>query len=143
MTEIFGKLKINSVLSALCFSLFQVSVFEGSKSSIDPELGPVFVGTVRVLSAGFSSLIMKRASRKILFTVCIAVLAVGNVLLATFALLKSRQEEDGGGDDSTTLDQFGWLPLVVVIGILLVHALGVSPIIMLLAGETYPADIRF
>jgi hypothetical protein len=39
------------------------------------------VGIVRVLSSGFSSLIMRRASRKILFIVCMAIIATGNLIL--------------------------------------------------------------
>ncbi len=73
----------------------KVNVFRSAKSSIDPELAPVFVGIVRVISSAFSSLIMRKAHRKMLFMICMSITVTGNVLIATYSLLKSRQEEDG------------------------------------------------
>ena len=71
--------------------MFMVNVFRESKSSVDPELAPVFVGIVRVLSSGFSCLVMGNASRKILYMVCMAIITTGNLILATFSYLKTQQ----------------------------------------------------
>jgi len=121
--------------------MYMVNVFRDAKSSIDPELAPVFVGIVRVLSSGFSSLIMKNASRKILFIICMLVVALGNATLATYSFLKAKHEETLD-PDLAFLNSLGWLPLVVIIISLTCHSLGCLPVIMLLTGELYPTDIR-
>ena len=63
--------------------MYMVNVFRGSTSSIDPELAPVFVGIVRVFSSVCSSYLMRTASRKILFIVCMSIIAFGNLIIAT------------------------------------------------------------
>ena len=80
--------------------VYLVNIFHSSKSSIDPQLAPVFVGIVRVISSCFSSFIMRWAPRKILFMICMLIVMLGNLTIATFAMLKSQQEEAGAEEDS-------------------------------------------
>lgn len=121
--------------------MYMVNVFRGSKSSIDPELAPVFVGIVRVFSSVCSSYLMRTASRKILFIVCMSIIAFGNLIIATYSILKTKQEENPDPELSF-LDTLGWLPLAVIIIILISHALGCLPVVHVLTGELYPTDVR-
>jgi hypothetical protein len=84
---------------------------------------------------------MKRASRKVLYISCMSIIMTGNLILATYSFLKTRQEEQGEGEESI-LDSLGWLPLAVIICILTCHALGCLPVIHILSGESFPTDIR-
>ena len=80
--------------------VYLVNIFESAKSSIDPQLAPVFVGIVRVIASIFSSFIMRWAPRKSLFIICMLMVMCGNLTIATFAMLKTRQEEEGGEEHS-------------------------------------------
>ena len=83
--------------------IYMVNVFRGAKSSIDPELAPVFVGLVRLLASCFSSLIMRWASRKFLYMACMSVVALGNLAIATYSLLKSQLYLEEGYEDTSYL----------------------------------------
>ncbi len=50
---------------------YMVTLFQQAKSSVDPELAPIIIGCVRIVSATLSSLLMFRMSRKLLYILCI------------------------------------------------------------------------
>jgi hypothetical protein len=55
--------------------------------------------------------------------------------MATFSYLKTS------GNDSL-MDGLGWLPLVIVIACISSYAIGIYPVLDVLAGEVFPSDIR-
>ncbi len=68
------------VINVLCgwvgidsISSYMIPIFEGVKSSVDPQLAPIIIGAVRVATSGLSSLIFYRASRKVLFVAAVII----------------------------------------------------------------------
>ncbi len=79
---------------------------------------------------------MRRASTKVLFITCLAVVILADISLATFSYIKTQS------DDSSFLEGLGWLPLFFVTCIFTAHSTGVFPSLQLLMGELFPSDIR-
>jgi hypothetical protein len=115
---------------------YMITIIKESGSSIDPEICPIIVGSIRVLTAGLSSLLMYRVSPKILFVICQLISGTGMASIGLYAYLKSHHP------DLPYLDDFGWIPLVMVITVVVMRAAGILPVMHVLSGELYPTDIR-
>ena len=64
------------------------NVFESSGSSLDPSLAPIFVGSARLVTACFASLIYHKLEKKKLFLSCVGLNAVAVAAVGTFAMAK-------------------------------------------------------
>jgi hypothetical protein len=115
---------------------YMITIFKESGSSIDPEIGTIIVGSIRVLTAGLSSLLMYRVSPKILFVICQVISGMGMAGIGIYTYLKNQHP------DLPYLNDFGWIPLVMVIIMVVMRAAGILPVMHVLLAELYPTDIR-
>jgi predicted MFS family arabinose efflux permease len=70
-----------------------------------------------------------------LFVVCLSTVILSCLSIATFSYLKTNLND-------SFLDNLGWLPLVFVTSCISAYAIGVYPVMQVLAGELFPSDIR-
>ena len=89
----------------------------------------------QLISSFTSSIILRRGSRKVLFVVCLSTVILSCLSIATFSYLKTNLND-------SFLDNLGWLPLVFVTSCISAYAIGVYPVLQVLAGELFPSDIR-
>jgi Sugar (and other) transporter len=89
----------------------------------------------QLMSSFASSIILRRGSRKVLFVVCSSAIILSCLSLATFSFLKTNL-------NNSYLDNLSWLPLVFVTTCIGSYAIGVYPVLQVLAGEVFPSDIR-
>jgi MFS family permease len=89
----------------------------------------------QLISSFTSSIILRRGSRKVLFVVCMSAVILSCLSIATFSYLKTNLND-------SLLDNLGWLPLIFVTSCISAYAIGVYPVLQVLAGELFPSDIR-
>ena len=89
----------------------------------------------QLFSSIASSIILRRGSRKVLFVSCFVIIILSSSSIATFSFLSTSSHKD-------LLEGLGWLPVVFVTSAISAYAIGVYPVLQLLAGELFPTDIR-
>ena len=107
---------------------------ESGSSGIDADLGPIYVGTVRVLFAGISPFVVNHLNPKWLFVTCQCISSLAMSTIGTYVYLQAYYPD--------YLSDFSWIPLVMIIIIVIMRASGILPIMYVLMNELYPTEIR-
>lgn len=126
------------VLSAYLVTIFDVV---NEKTGMDPKLGPIYIGSGRLVAAFLASALIRKLPRKLLFSVSAGAMAACNFGLATYSYVNQEQDTSGGPDKSTQHEE-GWVPIILISIFFISSAMGVMPMAMLLCSEMYPTDIR-
>lgn len=114
--------------------VFMTSLFKESGSSLDPFLGPVIVGAVRVATACCSSLLLRAGNRLHIFCCCSLALSCLGLLLGCFSHWQTQ---------ITDINQnLGLLPLLFIVLMFVAHALGINSVLHLLTAEVFPTNVR-
>ena len=103
-----------------------VDVLEESESKIDPSIGPIIVGSIRLVFAGVIPFVIRRFVPKILFITCQALSTLSMVLLAVYIYLQNNHP------DIPYLGHFDWMPLTVVILCSILRSIGIAPVLSIL-----------
>jgi len=114
--------------------VYMPNVFEESGLTMDVTLAPVIIGCVRLMSACIASLALRNGNRKHIFTSCALFLAVCTLLMACFANWRTYI--------ISSHPLFGYLPLLLAMGMYAAHSFGINTVLSLLNGEVYPTDVR-
>ena len=117
-------------------TFYMVTVVKESGTTMDPKLAPIFVGIARVITACFSTFIIQKMRRKIVFVTSVCVMSLSNLGIALFYHYSQAYP------DGTLTKNFGWLPVALVVLIFICDSLGYFPLINLLLAELFPTDIR-
>jgi hypothetical protein len=106
------------------------------ESSFNPETAPIIIGCAQILIAGLTSLAMNKASPNILFVTCQIFngIALGTVGIYTY--LRNSHP------DLPYLNDFGWIPLTMMIVMVVARSAGILPVMHVLLNELFPTDIR-
>ena len=113
-----------------------IDVLEVSGSEINPDMGPIIVGSIRLVFAGVAPLVIHKFAPKSFFVTCQILSALAMVLLGGYVFLQNDQP------DLAYLNYFGWIPLAVVVFCSIMRSAGISPVLSILLSEVYPTDIR-
>ena len=103
-----------------------VDVLEGTESKINPSIGPIIVGSIRLVFAGVIPFVIRRFVPKIMFITCQALSTLFMVLLAVYVYLQNNHP------DKPYLDFFDWMPLTVVILCSILRSIGIAPVLSIL-----------
>ena len=111
-------------------NLFMVNIFIQSGSSVDPNLAPILVLILEQILNFCSALVLRVSPRKPLFLVLASGIAVSLAGLGTYNYFT----KDSG--------DWGWLPLLCVMGVKAFRNLGFKVLIQLSLAESFPTEIR-
>ena len=116
--------------------VYMITLLEETGSNIDPELGPVVIGVMRVIVAGLVPFVVQKMPPKASFIVGQAVTSLSMMILGTFSYLHNFQPE--------YLDRqiFGWVPLIMILLQFLMRSGACQPVLHQLLSELYPTEIR-
>ena len=94
------------------------------------DLGPIYVGTIRVLFAGMSPFVLNHLNPKWLFVTCQCISSLAMSTIGIYVYFPDY------------LSDHSWIPLVMIIIIVIMRASGILPIMYVLMNELYPTEIR-
>ena len=114
--------------------VFMAPVLADSGLTISPLLASVIIGSVRVATSCLSSVLLKNANRKYMFSSCSFLLSLCCAALAAFSHWKKELLAI-----SPTL---GLSPLVIAIVMFIGHAFGINPVMHLISSEMFPGNAR-
>ena len=114
--------------------VFMAPVLADSGLTISPLLASVIIGSVRVATSCLSSVLLKNANRKYMFSSCSFLLSLCCAALAAFSHWKKELLAI-----SPTL---GLSPLVIAILMFIGHAFGINPVMHLISSEMFPGNAR-
>jgi len=114
--------------------VFMAPVLADSGLTISPLVASVIIGSVRVATSCLSSVLLKNANRKYMFSSCSFLLSLCCAALAAFSHWKKELLAI-----SPTL---GLSPLVIAIVMFIGHAFGINPVMHLISSEMFPGNAR-
>ena len=114
--------------------VFMAPVLADSGLTISPLVASVIIGSVRVATSCLSSVLLKNANRKYMFSSCSILLSLCCAALAAFSHWKEELLAI-----SPTL---GLSPLVIAIVMFIGHAFGINPVMHLISSEMFPGNAR-
>ena len=115
--------------------VFMAPVLADSGLTISPLLASVIIGAVRVATACLSSLILKNANRKLMFSTCSLLLSLCCAALAAYSHWRS--------DLLAISPTLGLSPLLITIVMFISHAFGINPVMHIISSEMFPSNTRF
>lgn len=118
-----------SGINAIMF--YTVSIFSAAKSSINPNLATIIVGTVQTIVTLISCFLMDKMGRRFLLIGSGLVMAFAMTVMSIYYFLLDSK-------GSAFNDEFGWIPLVAIILFIIAFSMGYGPIPWLLMSELIP-----
>ncbi|XP_058446700.1 facilitated trehalose transporter Tret1-like isoform X2 [Malaya genurostris] len=117
-----------------CFAMlnYTASIFAESGSSLSANMSAIVIGTIQMFGSYFSTVLVERAGRKLLFTISGAGISIGLAIFAAFSYVKSI------GYDVTS---FNWLPLVCFSVVIFVASMGVLTLPFVVLAEIVPQKV--
>lgn len=116
--------------------VYMIPILKDAGYKYDPDFVPTVVGTVRVFCAALIPLFIQRMSPKIQYSVCQFVKTVDIAALGVLSFLNANYPE------LPILEELGWLPMVLMVNMIIMRAIGTLPVLEILMAESYPTDIR-
>ena len=111
-------------------NLYMVNIFIQSGSSVDPSLAPIIVLIFEQILYFCSAFVLRVSPRKPLFLILASGIAVSLAGLGTYNYFT----KDSG--------DWGWMPLLCVMGVKAFRNLGFKVLIQLSLAESFPTEIR-
>jgi len=135
---------------------YMVNIFMDSGSSINPELAPILVFTIRQFLALVSTGLLKVSPRRPLFFLCASMIGCSMAGLGTYSFLTQGPINNfdmatngtvmaTNGTVSlvdTSESSSGWVPVACVVSVNAFMSLGYMSILQLLSAESFPTEIR-
>ena len=125
------------------------NIFMDSGSSINPELAPILVFTIRQFLALVSTGLLKVSPRRPLFFICASMIGCSMAGLGTYSFLTQGVTNPSGlatngtvSLDDTSKFSFGLVPVTCVVAVNAFMSLGYMSILQLLLAESFPTEIR-
>ncbi|RZC43308.1 uncharacterized protein BDFB_003458, partial [Asbolus verrucosus] len=118
---------INAVLS------YMQAIFDATGSGLAPEVSTIIVGSVQVCTAVFTSSIVDRLGRRILFLTSSTGSGLSLVALGVYFYLKTHQFDVGA---------IGWLPVSSLLVFIVSFNLGYAPLPFAVMAELFPPSVK-
>lgn len=118
-----------SGINAIMF--YTVSIFSAAKSSVDPYLATIIVGSVQTVITLISCFLMDKMGRRLLLLISGFSMAVAMGSMSTYYFLLNSK-------GTAFNDEYGWIPLIAIIVFVVAFSLGYGPIPWLLMSELIP-----
>ena len=147
---------INSWLGFSPLMTFSFEILEKAGSNIDPGIGLIIIGSIRVLFAGMNKIcisnqtdkivqylfsgmapfIIHRFQPKILFVLATLSTSFSMALIGIFVFLQEHYSS------LAYLNTFSWIPLVSFMIAVIARSIGILPVLHSLLSEVFPTEIR-
>lgn len=124
---------VNQFSGSFAISTYAVTVFEGTKSTIDAQLSSIIMAVLQVIGTYTASQLIDRAGRKLLLLVSTSAGFVMLTITGTYALLVDMEYDMAGWD---------WVPLVSISAFIFVGSIGILPVPYVMLAEVLPPKIR-
>ena len=115
---------------------YMFSILKDTGYTNDPGFVPIIVGIVRVICAAIIPFIIHRCNPKFLFSICQFIIALDMAILGILSFLLTYHPT------LPILQYLEWLPMVLIINMIIMRAIGTLPVISILMAESYPTEIR-
>lgn len=115
------------------FMFYTVQIFQEAGSTVDHHLSTIIVGLVNFFSTFLATIFIDRLGRKVLLYISSVTVSLMLIILGVYFHLKRS------GMDLT---EYGWLPLLSFVTLVLGFSTGYGPIPWLMMGEILPVKIR-
>lgn len=116
--------------------VYMISILEETGSNFDSKIGPIVVGCIRVAFAGLAAILINKFQPKVLYVTCQFLSTIAVCLIGLFAYFREFQP------DLPYLQEFSWVPLVMIMTVITMKAAGILPVLQTLMAEVYPTEIR-
>ncbi|EFA10057.1 facilitated trehalose transporter Tret1 [Tribolium castaneum] len=113
------------------YSYMQV-IFNATQSSVPPEICPIIISIVQLLSSSVSTLLCDRLGRRTLLLISASGSAFFEVVLGLYFYLQN------GGQDVSAL---GWLPITSLVGFMLFYKFGIGTFAWPMSSELLPPKV--
>lgn len=118
---------------AFNFITYSVMIFEKSGAEISPSTSTVILAIVQIAGALMTTYFVDRLGRKVLMASSMIGCTIGLLSMAIYLYL-----DDQGVD----LFYFNWVPVMSLALVVLLAAVGVTPLTMVYVVETMPSKVN-
>ena len=130
-----GIINVLTILAGFAVLANYVSEFmRESGSDIDPTIGPMVIGMMRLLIALIVPFFVQKMNPKMSFSIGQFIKALAMLIIAIYFHVLSREPE--------VTKNVTWIPMVMFILQFCVRSIAIMPVLYSLLGELFPTDIR-
>ncbi|KAF5279763.1 hypothetical protein FQA39_LY05453 [Lamprigera yunnana] len=133
----FGLMFFQQIGGIIAVVFYSRTIFESSRSTLDPKISTIIIGLLQVIFNSISSLAVDKLGRRILLITSNFVITLSALSLGIFLSLKERRLVD-----ESTLTSLGLLPLISLSAFVTSFSLGMGPIPWVMLAELFPFEIK-
>ncbi|XP_062545780.1 facilitated trehalose transporter Tret1-like [Armigeres subalbatus] len=118
-----------------CFAMlsYAETIFQESGSSLSADTSAIVMGSLQMVGAYCSTLLVERAGRKLLFKISGTGMAIGFTTFSGYFYVKAL---------GYNVDSFNWLPLVCFSFVIFIASIGVLSLPFLVLAELVPQKVK-
>ncbi|KAG5684574.1 hypothetical protein PVAND_013799 [Polypedilum vanderplanki] len=123
---------VNQLCGCFAFINYTADIFEASGSSLSPNQSAIIIAAIMVFGSGVSIWVIKRMTRKFLYSLSCAGTMIGLLLFGVYGTMRSYYD----------LANFNWVSIVCMSFVIFIASAGLIPLTFIMLSEILPPRIR-